>query len=312
MAEYGGQLDVYEALGLPAPPVPPSPREQALIAWLAGYDSVHTRRAYRRDLDVWFAWCDTQGVDVMAARRAHVDVWARAGAGYTDPKPRSLARRLAAVSAWYGWLIAEELAGHNPAAHTRRPRIDRLETPTRGLDHDEAKAMLTMSRHGMPKRDGLIVGFGLLLGFRRSAIKGLDVTDLGYDRGHRTVTYTAKGGAVRTVPIPPVLAGQIDDYLNGRTTGPLLVTDTGNRVSDTTIWRTVTRCAVLAGLPDPESVTPHSLRHGFATLALDLGASPRDVQHALGHGDPRQVEVYDHARGKLEKHPTYRVAASLD
>lgn len=309
----GEQLDVYHALGEVAPVVPvPTPVAQLAAAWLASYDSPHTRRAYERDLRAWLGWCTTVDVDPLRARRVHVDAWVRQGASFARiPAPTTLARRLAAVSAWYAYGVAEDLTPVNPVAHVRRPQVDRDESGTRGLTRDEAKAMIIMARSRMSRRDRVWILAGLLLGLRRSAVRRLDVDDLSHAAGHRVLTYTAKGGKRHTVPIPPMLADAIDAYLDGRTTGPLLVTSTGRRVDPSTLYRAVQRCAAYAGLDDPDSVTPHSLRHAFITLALDAGAPLRDVQDAAGHADPRMTRRYDRSRGRLDRHPGYQLGSYL-
>lgn len=310
----GDQLDVYDALGEVAPTTPEVDALDAMIAaWLASYASEHTRKAYARDLRAWLAFCArVADVHPLQARRVHVDAWARSGAGFTKaPSPASLARRLSAVSAWYAYLVTEEVAERNPLAHVRRPAVDADESDTRGLTRDEAKVMLIVAREALTQRDRAWIMMGLLLGLRSSAARSVRVEDLGWDRGHRTLTYVAKGGKRRTVPVPPMLGEAIDVLAAGRTEGPLLATTTGRPVSASTLFRATQRCAELAGLHDPETVTPHSLRHTFITLALDNGATLRDVQDAAGHADPRTTRRYDRARGALDRHPAYSMGAYL-
>lgn len=309
----GSQLDIYDALEEPRPVRidRPDPVELSVLAWLASYQSPNTRRAYERDVRAWLAWCADHDLHPHQARRVHVDAWARQGASMRDPAPSSLARRLSSVSAWYAYCTSEDLADRNPVANVRRPKVDAMESNTRGLTADEAKVLRLIAAERMPRRARIAIDMGLLLGFRRASVIGADVADLSRDRGHRTLTYTTKGGRRRTTPLPPDLAYQIDEYLDGRQTGPLLITSGGRRVDGSTLFREVRRAAELAGLEDPATVTPHSLRHTFITLGLEAGVKLEVMQDAAGHADPRQTRVYDHARRRLEGHPAYVIAAQL-
>lgn len=294
----------------------PDRLELLIVAWLASYASEHTRRAYGRDARLWVAWCrHTADVDPLAARRVHADAWARAGAGFTKkPKPASLARRLSAVSAWYAYLVEEEVTDRNPFGSVRRPSVDRDHSGTRGLTVDEARVFLTFAREAIAPRDGIAMRLMLLSGLREGSVIAADVEGLHIDRGHRVLTTTVKGDREHTTVLTPDLAHSIDEWVErqGLTEGPLLPTSTGARLSPSHLFRAVQRCAALAGIEDPDSVTPHSLRHTYATLALDAGAQLHEVQDSMGHADPRTTRRYDRARNRLSKHPAYKLAAELD
>jgi len=93
--------------------------------------------------------------------------------------------------------------------------------------------------------------------------------------------------------------------------GPLLATSTGRRLDQAALWRLVRRLARAAGIEQWEALSPHSLRHTAITLALDAGASLRDVQDFAGHRDPRTTRRYDRARDSLDRHAAYALAAYL-
>ena len=136
-----------------------------------------------------------------------------------------------------------------------------------------------------------------------------DVSDLGTTRGHRTLTVARKGGRRVTMPLAPATVTALDPYLAGRTTGPLFQTRTGRRLDQPAAFRLVRRLAKAAGVENAERLSPHSLRHGAITAALDAGVSLRDVQDFAGHVDPRTTRRYDRAEYSLDRHATYAVAA---
>jgi site-specific recombinase XerD len=119
-----------------------SVRDQVMAAtWLAGYRSARTRRAHAGDLAAWLAWLAAREVDVLAARRIHVDLRTR---GMLDARAAnsSVARQLSALTRWYRHLGAHDPVSTNPATAVRRPKVDPDHTNTVGLDRDQARALL--------------------------------------------------------------------------------------------------------------------------------------------------------------------------
>ncbi|HEX6500464.1 MAG TPA: tyrosine-type recombinase/integrase [Micromonosporaceae bacterium] len=291
-------------------------------AWLWSYrESQHTRAAYARDVRDFLAWCAQRRLDPLVdVRRSHADAYAAHLANAAQPRtgrplaPTSVARRLSALSSWYAYLVDSGLTGHNPMARVRRPRIDRDHTATVGLSSAEAAALLaatgddpTLGAAGA----AALLGFLVQIGARVSEVCALDVTDLGYDSGHRTVRLRMKGGKTRTRAVPPSLSDTLARYLDDRGSplaGPLFVTVDGRRVDRHTVYRFVRRAARAAGLPNADRITPHSFRHAWATLARQAGASLEQRQYALGHADPRTTQRYDRARTSLDADPSYLVA----
>jgi integrase len=129
------------------------------------------------------------------------------------------------------------------------------------------------------------------------------------ERGHRTLTIIRKGGKVVTVPLAPRTARAIDLAIRERTEGPVFLAVDGRRLDRHGAGRIVRKTARRAGIGKP--VTPHTLRHAFITPALDAGVPLRDVQEAASHEDPRTTMRYDRARGSMDRHATYIVAAYL-
>ena len=144
-----------EAIPGPVPAPGDDQIRRLVAAWLLGYESHATRRNYGLDVAAWLSFCSDHGIDPLAARRAHVDAWART-ASATGAAQRTVARRLAAVPSWYRYLVAEGLIPSSPTEHVRRPKIgDRGKTP--GLTRDELRRMLAAAReHGSARSFALL------------------------------------------------------------------------------------------------------------------------------------------------------------
>jgi len=226
-----------------------------------------------------------------------------------DGNPRSLPdwidREISSAHGHMKYAVEEELLEHSPAAHVRRPRLD-YESHVTALDRNELGALLAAAGLGPPLEHALI-SLLALNGLRVSEATGADIEQLGLERGHRTLTITRKGGKVVTIPLAPRTARAIDLALGERTDGPVFLAGDGRRLDRHGAGRLVRKVARRAGIA--KTVTPHTLRHAFITAALDAGVPLRDVQEAASHADPRTTIRYDRARGSLDRHATYIVAA---
>ena len=275
----------------------------ALAGFLAGYRGL-TREAYALDLRQFTTWCRARSLSMFAARRADIEGFAR------DLEARGRARatvtrRLSTIAGFYKYAVEEELLGTSPAAHVRRPRVD-YESHAVALDRDELGALLVAAGLGSPAEHALI-SLLALNGLRVSEATGANIEALGVERGHRTLVITRKGGKVVTIPLAPRTARAIDLAVGQRSEGPIFLAADGRRLDRHGAGRIVRRVAGRAGITKP--VGPHTLRHAFITAALDAGVSLRDVQEAASHADPRTTMRYDRARGSLDRHATYIVAA---
>jgi integrase len=134
------------------------------------------------------------------------------------------------------------------------------------------------------------------------------------------VRFVGKGGRPRRRALAPGTAAAVDAYLAQRAAvagvtpdrlaGPLLVTATGGRLDRHAVFRLVRRLARAAGIPAWASLSPHSLRHAFATTARAEGVPLEDVQDAMGHADPRTTRRYDRDRHNLDRDPSYAIWAA--
>ncbi|GAA3765262.1 site-specific tyrosine recombinase XerD [Plantactinospora mayteni] len=299
-------------------------------AWLYNRRlSEHTRDAYRRDVAGWLRWCESRDLDPLRATFLDVNAYARqleATLGLRSGRPlapSTVARRLSALSSWYEFLVKLHAVEANPVAAADRPRVDRDHSATVGLTPDEVDALLAAAEADTGPtaiRNRVTITLLADLGLRVGELISLDLTDLGTERGHRSIRFVGKGGKVRRRALSPGTAYAVDAYLAARAaaqglsvpelTGPLLVTATGARLDRNTVFRLVRRLAQAAGIHAWARLSPHSLRHAFATTARAEGVSLEDVQDAMGHADPRTTRRYDRDRHNLDRDPAYVIWAA--
>jgi integrase/recombinase XerD len=277
-----------------------SAQRAALLAqaFLAGYAG-RTRESYATDLKQWGAWCVEHGVEVLEVARAHVQVYAR-GLEEAGRAPSTIGRKLSAIGGFYAYCVVEGELAKSPVAHVRRPRVSD-ESPRFGLDRAELRRLLEAAAAHSPTALAL-VSLLALNGLRVSEACRATRFDLTSDRGHQLLTITRKGGKKATVPLAPRTAASVLAVAN--TDGPLLGMD---RYA---AWRLIAKLVDAAGIT--KTISPHSLRHTFVTLALDAGVALRDVQDAAGHADPRTTRRYDRGRQSLDRHATYDVTRFLE
>jgi integrase len=169
-------------------------------------------------------------------------------------------------------------------------------------------ALVATARASTPDDAALITMLGLL-GLRISEACHANIEDMGTARGHRTLHIIGKGNKPALVPLPVPVARTLDQAANDRASGPPMRTRSGARMDRNAATRIVHRLAKRAGIE--HRVGCHALRHAFITAALDAGLALRDVQIAARHADPRTTTRYDRARGNLDRHANYIVAAFI-
>ena len=304
-------------------PTKPVPLTEFTDGWLANRRlSAHTRAAYRRDVAQWLAWCAEHGVEPLRASFLHVNTFARTLESTVDARtgrplaPASVARKLSALSSWYAFLYRVDLVATNPVGGADRPRVARDHSATVGLSAAEVDAMLgaaAREQSSTAARNRAIVALLADLGLRVGEVVALDLADLGREQGHHTVRFTGKGAKPRRRALTPGAVAALDAYLAVRVPGgdgPLFRTLRGGRVDRHAVFRLVRRLARDAGVPAWARLSPHSLRHAFATAAREEGVPLEDVQDAMGHADPRTTRRYDRDRHSLDRDPSYAIWAA--
>jgi site-specific recombinase XerD len=299
-------------------------------AWLRNRRlAEHTRAAYRRDIAGWLTWCAGRDLDPLHASFLDVNEYGRTLETSMDSRsgrpltPATVARKLSALSSWYDFLAKLRAVASNPVAGADRPKVSRDHSATVGLTPEEVDALLATAEAeagSTAARNRAALALLADLGLRVGELVSLDLADLGHERGHRSVRFVGKGGRARRRALTPGTAHAVDAYLAGRAaaegvpvdqlTGPLLVTASGGRLDRHAVFRLVRRLAQAAGIPAWAKLSPHSLRHAFATTARAEGVPLEDVQDAMGHADPRTTRRYDRDRHNLDRDPAYAIWAA--
>lgn len=289
---------------------PPPPLERVIEDYLTYVRverglSAATIRAYRADLTAFAA---ERGVaaawrDGPEPARRHLADRARRGRR-DDPglAPTSLRRRAASIRGLYRFAFGDGLIERDIAAHIDLPRQPRLLPET--LTVAEVEALLEAAPD---LRARALLELLYAAGLRVSEALGLDREDLSTDGGF--VRVVGKGDKERLVPVGDIALDWLDRWLSeGRPAllaihhvepvrgGPLFLGDRGGRLARQQAFATVKTAAKAAGLPD--RVSPHTLRHSFATHLLEGGADLRIVQELLGHASISTTQLYTHLTGE--------------
>ena len=271
-----------------------------------------TIRAYRGDLQ---DFADSRGVARDWARGPDAPtryLAARTRRGRPgDPglAPTSLRRRAAAIKGFYRFAFGDGLIKVDVAAHLDLPRMPRLLPET--LTVAEVERLIEASgpddAAGPALRDRALVELLYAAGLRVSEALGLDREDLSLEGGF--VRVIGKGDKERLVPVGDVALAVLARWIDGPRAalladhhveavrgGPLFIGDRGRRLARQQAWAAVKRAAHGAGLAD--RVSPHTLRHSFATHLLEGGADLRIVQELLGHASISTTQLYTHLTGE--------------
>lgn len=298
--------------------------DRLIKVWAETYRSPHTRSAYANDMGAWATWCSTYGADPLTsdprALEALANRWRLVLEGDADtladhpgPAPRvmapaSIARRLSAVGGFYRWAKRQGVVMANPVAEVVRPMVDDT-TTTLGPTLDETAAMVRAAE-GMDDTTGALVRLLATTGLRVSEALSLNVGDVTTEDGHVLVSVVGKGGRRRFAPFPTELAEALQRAQGDRATGPLFVDAvTGGRLTRHQAAYRVRRAAQLAGVP--KRLTPHTLRHGYATEMGRQGVPIANTQDAMGHRSPVTTQRYNRTRNALTGHPNYSMGTAL-
>ncbi|GII89451.1 tyrosine recombinase XerD [Sphaerisporangium siamense] len=318
-------VDRAPAADLTVPTPLPDRIQQLTMDWLLSFSSPATRRAYRVHLAQWLAFAAGADINPLTASRGEGNLWARwLEVPPRSCKPATVAAKLAAVSSWYGFLVEEDAIDPPRFTAAARPKLDRMHSETVGLTEEEARALIAAAdadRAPAALRTAAVIRLMVAIGPRVAEVCALQMSSLGFERGHRTVRIVGKGKKVRVRNLPPAPAAALDAYLEARARaegvavadldGSLFVTASGQPLASRYLFALVQRIARDAGLEHPERVTPHTLRHTFATVADEYKAPLSHLQDALGHASPETTRRYIHARNRLEQDPSQIVAAVL-
>ena len=274
-----------------------------ITSWALSYTSKNTQQAYLNDLKIFCTFLDEAGVDLLQVLRTHLDVFSRVHEQYTDSNA-SVARRLAAISAFYRFLLLDEVIEKSPADYIRRPPVDPDFTSTQALTQREALRLLdAATEHSL--RAQTLVDLLLSTGLRISEALSIRKSDISEGR----LLITRKGGKKSAVYLPEhtlrnlreltqTTGLEVENLENKGVSALVFITRTGKPWQRSNVDGLLRTLALKAGIR--KTVSAHVLRHTHATLALEMGVALHHLQDSLGHKDPRTTRRYDHARSRLE------------
>ncbi len=273
--------------------------------------------AYERDVRACLQFMRTQGLEALnQIRTPHLRAFLAQEATHR-PSPSSQSRAVAALRGFFRFCVESEYLQRDPAHVLRTPKkrealpdvLDRGEL-ARLLDTPARQGVWTRKHKGKEQRDRLLLALFAYAGLRRAELLGLDLDDVDFERRLIRVR-KAKGGRQRVVPIHPGLAPLFADYLATRAASgepALFVGVHGRRLTPAILASTFRRYARAAGVDERKRVTPHTLRHVFATELLSAGANLRQIQELLGHKHLDSTQRYTHVgahqlRGAVKRLP---------
>lgn len=293
----------------PAAPTPLAPHVRAFVDAL-GYErnaSPHTQKAYALDLAQLETYLRSAGRSVPPERLTADDVRGFLGFLHRQQLSRvSMGRKLAAVRSFFRWLCRQGVLARSPATGISSPKVPKRLPVHLSVDGVTALLEAPDPATASGARDRAVLEFLYGTGCRCSEIVGLDVNDL--DLAEGTAKVWGKGSKERLVFFGSKARRALDLYLPHRQAWrsgggrkgpggagedePLFCNQRGGRLSDRSVRRLVDTHVRTASIQ--AGVSPHALRHSFATHLLDQGADLRDIQELLGHASLRTTQRYTH------------------
>ena len=275
--------------------------------WLEEGLSRNTLDAYRRDLTLFGQWLAEQGVVLQDATEAHINGYF--AARHSQTRATTANRRLTVFKRYFRWALRERLITADPTLRLLAARQP-LRVP-KTLSEAQVEALLNAPDTGTPLglRDRAMLELMYASGLRVSELVTLRTYHVGLNE--HVLRITGKGNKERLVPFGQVAGDWLQRYLHegrpqilaGQQSEDLFVTSRGSRAGEAMtrvmFWQLVKRYAQQAGITAP--LSPHTLRHAFATHLLNHGADLRAVQMLLGHADISTTTIYTHvARERLK------------
>jgi integrase/recombinase XerD len=266
--------------------------------------------AYATDLRRLCDWAEGAGHhDPASVRAEHLRTFLLVTAA--DLQARSRARLLSTLRSFFHFLVSEDLATADPTSTLMAPRTGRPLPAVLQLAQVERLLAAAAGSEPVNLRDRAILEVLYGCGVRVSELCGLDLPDL--DPADASLRVRGKGSKQRVLPIGGPALAAVDAWLRGgrprfvgkRLNAAIFLNQRGGRLSRVSVWALLKRCAGAAGIAG--EISPHTLRHTYATHLLEGGADLRIVQELLGHADISTTEIYTHVdRAFLQE--AYRAA----
>lgn len=274
------------------------------VQWLERGLSDNTLSAYRRDLLAFAGWLEGEQLTLVQVDSAEILKYL-AWRSQRKFNPRSTARALSCIRSFYRYLIREHTIDSDPTASVESPKLGRPLPKT--LTEDDVDRLLAApdSSTLIGQRDKAMLEVLYATGLRVSELVGLNLHQINLRQG--VVRVIGKGGKERLVPLGEEAISNLSDFLRGaraqmlgdRQTDTVFPSERRQAMTRQSFWHRIKILARKAGIEKP--LSPHSLRHAFATHLLNHGADLRVVQLLLGHSDLSTTQIYTHvAQSRLK------------
>lgn len=278
--------------------------------WLEKGLSENSRNSYRSDLALYNGWLHERGIALdTAGRDVLLDhlAW-RVEQGY---KARSTARLLSGARGFYRYLLREKLIGVDPTLQIDMPQLGK--PLPKSLSEADVEALLQAPdlSEAIGQRDRAMLEVLYACGLRVTELVSLTLDQVNLRQG--VLRVVGKGNKERLVPMGEEAVVWVERYLrdgraellNGKSSDIVFPSQRGEQMARQTFWHRIKHQAQVAGIA--KSLSPHTLRHAFATHLLNHGADLRVVQMLLGHSDLSTTQIYTHvARARLQElHATH-------
>lgn len=269
--------------------------------FLSQYDSLETRRAYKRDIFTFF----------MTTKKTPVGITRIEALAYLnklkehDFSSSSINRMVSSVRSYMKFLVFMDVIPKNPLEGMKLPRVRHAEED--GMTDGEVEKIFAKlsKKDERTRRDEVIISLMLYNGLRRSEVCGLNMGDIKKNGDNRLIEVRGKGDKVRIIPLHPECWQAIIEYLKccdrlkGKPSEPVLCRKDGKRIDTQVVYNTVKRLQKAANIK--RSLHPHMFRAKFASMALESGQPITSVQADMGHSSIETTAIYDHAKRRLER-----------
>lgn len=273
--------------------------------WLEDGLSKNTLDSYRLDLSQFADWLEKREGKHLT-QVAQADIQQYLAVKFPNSKPRSISRLIASMRRFYRYALRENKISADPTLQIDSPKLPR--SLPKSLSEEEVEALLDAPdiNQSLGLRDRAMLETLYACGLRVSELVGLKGTEVSLSEG--VVRVTGKGSKTRLVPLGEIAVDWIGRYLQEarpdilqkRLSDSLFVTQRATAMTRQAFWYLIKRYAAVARINKPMS--PHVLRHAFATHLLNHGADLRVVQMLLGHADISTTQIYTHvARERLKQ-----------
>ena len=271
--------------------------------WMERGLSKNTLFAYRSDISKYARWLQNQGINITKAGPQNILAYL---ASTENKSTRTVARNLSSLRRLYEYLSKEDKVKQNPIKNVEAPRLGR--SLPKSLTENEVESLLDAPNTNQPLglRDNTMLEIIYGTGLRVSELITLTLHQINLRQG--VVRVMGKGNKERLVPLGEISTEWLEKYLaHGRneilgennSTDTLFPSRRGKSMTRQTFWHIVKRHAIVAGIK--KNISPHMLRHAFATHLINHGADLRVVQMLLGHSDISTTQIYTHvARERLK------------